>query len=123
MMKTILFVDDEPRILDGLKRMLRSRRGEWTLLFAPSAQDALTTLEAREVDAVVSDIRMPGMDGIELLTKVRDRFPAISRIFLSGYSDHEQSDTASAVAHRFISKPCEARDLIDTIEVCLRRTD
>jgi len=118
-MHTILFVDDEPRVLDGLKRSLRSRRTTWTMHFAVGAREGLSLLDGTPVDVVVSDVRMPGMDGIEFLTLVRERFPSTSRIILSGYSERMSLDAANAVAERFLSKPCEARELIDAIEACL----
>lgn len=120
-MRTILFVDDEPRVLDGLKRSLRSRRDVWTMHFAVGAKEGLALLQTSAADVVVSDIRMPGMDGIEFLTLVRDRFPSASRIFLSGYAEGVSQETATAVAHRFLSKPCEVAELIDAIEACLGR--
>ena len=65
--RKILFVDDEPNILDGLRRMLRSMRKEFELCFAENARDALEMMDQHEFDVVISDMRMPGMDGADLL--------------------------------------------------------
>lgn len=59
-MRQVLFVDDEPRILDGLRRMLRPLREEWEMAFAPGGESALAMLEAHSFDVIVSDMRMPG---------------------------------------------------------------
>lgn len=110
-MKRILFVDDEPRILEGLQRMLRSQRREWEMRFAVGAGAALAEMEAGPFDAVITDMRMPGMDGAELLAEVQRRHPATVRIILSGHSDPEASTRATHVAHQFLSKPCSAEVL------------
>ncbi|WP_304085746.1 response regulator [Maridesulfovibrio ferrireducens] len=80
----VLFVDDEPNVLAALKRMLRTKRNEWTMEFTDSGLAALALLEGSRFDIVVSDIKMPGMDGAELLNKVKDKYPGIIRMALSG---------------------------------------
>ncbi|MGA1867887.1 MAG: HDOD domain-containing protein [bacterium] len=110
-MKKILFVDDELRVVQALGRMLRSMRNEWDIKFALSGQEALKILANNPVDVVVSDIRMPGMDGAQLLKQIRRRYPQIVRIFLSGQSDHEALIKSADVAHQFLTKPFEAHNL------------
>ncbi len=111
-MKTrILFVDDEFRILEGLQRSLRNMGGEWEMSFAGSGQEALDTLNQKTFDVVVSDIRMPGMDGGEFLTEVKRRFPQIVRIILSGHSDDEFIMKSVKVAHQYLAKPCDTETL------------
>ena len=83
-MKRILFVDDEPKVLQGLQRMLRSMRNEWGMEFASSGREALEMLERAPYDVIVTDMRMPGMDGVQLLKEVTKRFPLLVRIILSG---------------------------------------
>ena len=122
MKKTVLFVDDEPSIIQGLKRMLRSMRNEWSMLFAENGEDALNILSVNHVDVVVSDMRMPGMHGAELLGKVMERYPHIVRIILSGHSDQEMLLLSAKTAHQFLAKPCNADTLKHTIEhACLLR--
>jgi putative nucleotidyltransferase with HDIG domain len=115
-MKRILFVDDEPKILEGLQRTLRAQRHEWEVAFASSGDTALTMLAAAPFDVVVSDMRMPGMDGAALLETVRQQYPNILRIILSGYTEMEASLRAVPVAHQFLLKPCDPDTLRDAIE-------
>ena len=74
-MTRIIFVDDEVKILEGLQRMLRPQRHTWEMAFAPSGQAALQMMEAAPFDVIVSDMRMPGMDGAALLKAVREKYP------------------------------------------------
>jgi len=118
-MKRILFVDDEKNILDGVRRMLHAARNRWEMEFVTSGDAALLALKERAFDVVVSDLRMPGMDGAELLGHIRDQFPGTARIVLSGYSDPTLAARATPVAHRVLGKPCDAKELMDTIDrVC-----
>lgn len=115
MMKHILFVDDEQRILDGIKRTLRSMRDEWNMLFACGGEEALRILEQSPIDIVISDMRMPGMDGAQLLREVQRRYPHVIRVILSGQSDKEMVLKSISATHLFLSKPCETKVLQATI--------
>jgi HD-like signal output (HDOD) protein len=114
-MRKILFVDDEPKVLEGLQRMLRTMRREWEMGFAPSGAEALEILAANPFDVVVTDMRMPGMDGAQLLIEVRKRYPQIVRIILSGHSDQEMILKSVGPAHQYLSKPCDAEALKVTV--------
>jgi HD-like signal output (HDOD) protein/CheY-like chemotaxis protein len=117
--KRILFVDDESKILDGIRRMLHADRSRWDMQFAAGGEAALQACEAGSFDVVVSDMRMPGMDGATFLGHIRDRFPDTARIILSGYSEATLATRAVPVAHRFLTKPCNAAQLQAAIErVC-----
>jgi HD-like signal output (HDOD) protein/CheY-like chemotaxis protein len=117
--KRILFVDDENNVLDGIRRMLHADRKRWHMEFAVGGEAALRACEAGAFDVVVSDMRMPGMDGAELLGRIRDSFPSTARIVLSGYAEVALATRAVSVAHRFLSKPCNAAELQTAIErVC-----
>jgi putative nucleotidyltransferase with HDIG domain len=115
-MKRILFVDDEPRILEALQRTLRAQRHEWEVAFAPGGDAALAMLAAAPFDVIVSDMRMPGMDGATLLEIVRQQYPSILRIILSGYTEMDASLRAVPVAHQFLLKPCEPETLRAAID-------
>ena len=115
-MRRILFVDDEPRILDELRRMLRSQRQGWELAFAPGAETALLLMEASPFDVIVSDMRMPGMDGAALLARVREKYPHVVRIVLSGHTELSTALRVVPVAHQFLTKPCDAEMLRVAIE-------
>jgi putative nucleotidyltransferase with HDIG domain len=111
MKKRILFVDDEPRILEGLQRMLRGMRQEWEMQFVGSGQEALDYLSKEPMDVIVSDMRMPGMDGAQLLTEVMKRYPQVVRIVLSGHSDPEKILKSVRIAHQYLAKPCDPETL------------
>jgi HD-like signal output (HDOD) protein len=114
--KRILFVDDEQSLLDGLRDALRPYRRRWTMSFVISGKEALATIEAVPPDVVISDLRMPGMDGATLLELVRDRCPGAVRIVLSGHADMRVVGRAAGAAHRLIAKPCETAELARVIE-------
>jgi len=114
-MKKILFVDDETNLLAGLQRMLRSMRNEWQMAFAPGGHEALEILRSDSFDVIVTDMRMPGMDGCRLLNEVKERYPEIVRIILSGHSDKEEVLKSIGPVHQYLSKPCDAEVLKSTI--------
>jgi putative nucleotidyltransferase with HDIG domain len=115
MKKQILFVDDEPMILEGLRRMLRGLRDEWDMTFTQGGHEALESMAKRPFDVIVSDMRMPEMDGGQLLSKVKERYPHTVRIILSGHSDKEAIMRTVRLAHQYLSKPCDADILKATI--------
>lgn len=114
-MKTLVFVDDESRVLQGLQRQLRPMRNEWDMQFLDGGQKALDFMNAREVDVIVSDMMMPGMDGAQLLTEVSKRFPHTVRIVLSGHADREAVLRLVGPAHQYLSKPCDAEELRNAV--------
>ncbi|ETW98212.1 MAG: hypothetical protein ETSY1_19800 [Candidatus Entotheonella factor] len=111
----ILFVDDEPNLLDGLRRMLRPMRQDWDMHFAESGPDALQIIDQQPCDVVVSDMRMPGMDGSQLLHKIRQYSPETIRFILSGHSDPSMILRAVGPTHQFLAKPCNAAELKGTL--------
>jgi HD-like signal output (HDOD) protein len=121
-MINILFVDDEPNILEGLQRMLRSQRKEWQMTFAGSGAEALEILKENPIDVIISDMKMPGMDGAALLQAVRENYSHIVRIILSGYSEKEMIMKSVGTAHQYLSKPCDSEMLKTTVKrVCALR--
>lgn len=119
-MKRILFVDDEQSILDGLRGRLYHKRKEWNMEFSLGGEAGVAAFEREPFDMVVSDLRMPGMDGARLLEIVSQRWPQAARIVLSGYSEHEQTVRVVRYAHQYLAKPCEAKQLENVIERCLK---
>lgn len=107
MKKRILFVDDDALVLKGLERSLRSLRGEWDMAFAQDGAEALVRLGEAEYDVVVSDLQMPGMNGVELLSRVKVLYPSAVRMALSGQADRETAFRCLEVAHQYLSKPCD----------------
>lgn len=119
-MTKILFVDDDPNILQGLRRILHSEHYHWEVCFAQGGDAALAMLDAAPVDVIVSDMRMPGMDGAALLTCVHEKYPEIIRFILSGHHDLSASYRAAPVAHQFLGKPCEPSALKAAIDRACR---
>jgi putative nucleotidyltransferase with HDIG domain len=119
MKRNILFVDDEPNILQGLRRLLRPMLGKWDMHFAGSGQEALEIMKRVKVDAVVSDMRMPGMDGPTLLHRIMREYPDVVRFALSGYSDHDMVGRSIAPTHQYLTKPCDEQKLVQALEEAL----
>src|SRR5438093_1170981 len=84
---TVLLVDDEPDILEGLRHYLEATMPGTRVLIAPCAEDALPLIEQGEIDVIVSDLRMPGMDGIELLRRVGRQFPKVRKILITAFHE------------------------------------
>ncbi len=115
----ILFVDDEIRIIRGIKRMMFDMQSDWEMFFVTSGQEALEIFEREKIDVIVSDMRMPGMDGGELLSKIMDISPETIRIILSGFSEQEATLRTVKVAQQFISKPANGEILVSTVQRAL----
>jgi HD-like signal output (HDOD) protein/CheY-like chemotaxis protein len=113
--RRLLFVDDEPMVLKGLQRTLRSMRREWEMAFVASGREALRALETRDFDVVISDMRMPEMDGAQLLEIVKQDYPQVVRIILSGQLDREMTLKSVRLAHQHLSKPCDAAILKEAL--------
>lgn len=110
----VLFVDDEPRVLTTMRMLFRSR---YELHFADSGAAALELLKTTAVDVIVSDQRMPGMTGIELLRAARELNPNAMRILLTGYSDLNAiiGSINEGEIFRFVNKPWSNEDLTTTV--------
>jgi len=115
MKRRILFVDDEPMVLNGLQRTLRKTRQEWDMTFVSSGREALNVLAKKPMDVIVSDMRMPEMDGGRLLAEVKKQYPHVVRIILSGQLDQEMTLKSVQLAHQSLSKPCDAEVLKHTL--------
>ncbi len=115
-MKTrIIFVDDEDLALRGLKRLLYPMRNEWDMEFVDSGAKALNLMATAPFDVIVSDMRMPGMNGAELLNEVMKRYPKTVRLILSGYADRELILKCVGSTHQYLAKPCDAEALKMTV--------
>ena len=117
--KSILFVDDEASLLELYPLAFEGEQKRWDIHVAPGGTQALSLMEQGTVDVIVSDMRMPGMDGARLLQEVVRLHPRTSRLIMSGYSDAQQIVKCLGVTHQFIAKPCNLTALRGTIErVC-----
>lgn len=109
MNEKVLFVDDDPALLEELRRLLRPLQGEWEMAFVHSGAEALETLAARPFDVVISDTCMPEMSGVELLAKVRQHYPKVVRVILSDCANEELKLKSVRPAHQYLAKPCDVR--------------
>jgi HD-like signal output (HDOD) protein len=117
----LLFVDDEDNILRGIARMLRGKRSAWDMSFAASGAIALDMMaKDGPPTLLVTDMRMPGMDGAELLVKVRALYPKTIRFVLSGFAEREAILKTIGPSHRYLAKPCDENILTQSIENSLK---
>ncbi|MBI4942271.1 MAG: HDOD domain-containing protein [Actinobacteria bacterium] len=121
----IVFVDDEAMVLSGLRRSLSRLRRDWTTEFLEFPEQALTSIReraeaGRPVDVVVSDFRMPGMDGLELLESIQRCSPSTARVILSGQADADVLLSSMRPSHMFVSKPCDTDALVRVLDRLLR---
>jgi HD-like signal output (HDOD) protein len=123
MRKRLLFVDDEQMVLDGLRRALWSMRGEWEMQFFSNGNEALEALGRESFDAIISDMRMPLMDGVQLLETVKEHHGDVVRIVLSGQASKDAMLRSAAPAHQFLSKPCNLQELKDRLNQAFASRD
>jgi two-component system, probable response regulator PhcQ len=112
----VLFVDDEANVLNALRRSLR--REPYEQLFAQDPKEALEILKTRNVDLVVSDHLMPAMDGLTLLRQVKERYPKVIRVLLTGHADVQMTIAAinEGEVFRFLTKPWNDAELKVTLK-------
>lgn len=118
-MAHILLVDDEPEVLNAISRVLRK---DYKISKANGAEEALKLITEEEIDIILSDIRMPNMDGIELLTNIKQTNPKIARVLLSGYSDMDlcQNAIEDEVASIILTKPWDNFELKNILKIILK---
>jgi HD-like signal output (HDOD) protein len=118
----ILFVDDEPLILRGFQRSIDEYCDNWEVDFALSGKEAMIKMSVNRYDAIVTDMHMPGMDGIQLLDVVSRISPGVIRFVLSGNTSDAQILKSTYLVHQMIPKPCEMEKIYTIVEraCCLR---
>ncbi len=114
--KRVLIVDDDTNVLDGYRRLLRHQGDVWDMTFCDSASGALEQLRKVPFDVLVTDLQMPAMNGVELMTQVIEVAPAVARIVLTGYASMTSSVAVSDLAHQILNKPCDLETLRDAID-------
>lgn len=114
----VLFVDDEKRVLNSMRGMFRR---DYELFLTTEGAEAVSAACANDVDVVVADQRMPGMSGVEVLEKVREKSPRTVRILLTGYADPDaiQGSINVGEVFRFLSKPCPPALLRETLDLAI----
>ncbi len=124
---TILFVDDEPSVLTSLRRFLRKE--QYHTFFAPGGKEALEIMASKEINILVTDLRMPEMGGLELINAVKSYYPDTIRVILSATRDIEQTIESinTGEVFRFISKPLDPEPfkqiIMDAAEYYLMKTE
>jgi len=113
----ILFVDDEPSMIRVLRMGMRSMAGEWDTFFAEGGEQGLALINEQTFDVIVTDMRMSGVNGAQLLNHVLRLHPQTVRIILSGYSDLRDVVNCVGLTHQFLTKPCSLEELKN----CLKR--
>ena len=116
----VLFVDDDQKVLDGLKNTLLEMHAGWEMTFTTSAKDALRKLGEHEFDVIVTDLHMPDMNGFDLLTEVLQRHPETVRIVLSATVKQDLGIRSSNAAHQYLAKPCDGATLRTALNTAAR---
>lgn len=118
----VLFVDDEPDILDAIKNLVEFSLEGVEVIAVETAREALDILDRERIDLIVSDCKMPGMDGIELLYQCRRLHPNIPRVMLTAFASEDMARRAAveAVVDGFLSKNAEPRALLDALQRLLK---
>jgi len=116
--KIVLLVEDDPMVRPMAERILR--RAGWTVLTADTGEEALTLLAVTGCDLVISDITMPGMDGLALAREIRAAWPERPVILTSGYADQGAEQVAADPLTTFLGKPYSQRDLTDAAARAVR---
>jgi HD-like signal output (HDOD) protein/ActR/RegA family two-component response regulator len=114
--RRILVVDDEPNVVRGLRMVLHSYRQRWNVETRTSGAEALKALESGAFDALITDARMPVMDGEALLRIVAERWPSMLRVVLSGEPGRDGFERLQQLAHHFFSKPVAGALLFQRVE-------
>ncbi|MBT3878483.1 MAG: HDOD domain-containing protein [Candidatus Scalindua sp.] len=114
--RKILFVDDQPEVLSGLRRSLSTVLRDWKMSFAKNGEEALDLMSTSSFDVVVSDMNMPKMNGVELFNTIMERYPDTVRIILSGLVDNEMIMKSLNYTHQFLVKPCDPNTIKYTIQ-------
>jgi HD-like signal output (HDOD) protein/CheY-like chemotaxis protein len=121
-MRKILLVDDELKSLESLQRVLGPQHLEWEIGVVQSGTAALEQLQAHAFDILIADIHKPGSNDAPLLAEVREQYPQVVRIALSGHSEQELTLQAVGLAHQYLAKPCAPDILKETLQrVCAQR--
>ncbi len=118
--KRILIVEDEPRIALALCRALEFPvRNDFKVEISPVAETALTKLKHEHFDLVVTDLRMPGMGGVELLRQIQSSSPRTRTMLITGFGSDEVEEVAGRLGATYLTKPFSLRDFVALVEKIL----
>ena len=111
----VMFVDDDPMLLASTRRQLMMKISDCELVFCNGGQDALDKAAQSPPAIIFSDVRMPEIDGPELLTRIADLYPEAIRFAWTGQTEESQVEKVNAIAHKVFTKPCNTETICDTI--------
>jgi putative nucleotidyltransferase with HDIG domain len=115
----ILFVEDDPVVMANLRRVLSTMKREWEMRFCTNGEEAVTTLMERTFDVIVTDLSMPGMNGMELLALTQYQHPRMIRVLVSDVDNSDHVVNGAGVAHRILRKPFDPAELSAAIDRCI----
>src|SRR5688572_8311644 len=119
----LLIIDDDPAVLQALPQMLRMRMAHVTVETADSAMAALARIDGRDYDAIVTDIKMPGMDGPALLAEIHARRPETPMLLITGQDEHALAINAlRGGAYDFIQKPIDREHFVASLQRAIHVT-
>lgn len=115
-MRRLLVVDDDPKVLQALEAQFNAHRDHWDMVFVASGEAALAELREHHADVIITDVRMPGMDGADLLQRVQAESPETLRIIHASAADQQASLRAVGFAHQVLTSPCAPATLAETLD-------
>lgn len=116
----VMFVDDDPMLLASTRRQLMMKMDNCELVFCNSGQEALDKAAEKPPTIIFSDVRMPEIDGPELLTRIAALYPDTVRYAWTGQTEESQQECVNAIAHKVFTKPCNTETICDTITESLQ---
>ncbi|MFW6365075.1 MAG: response regulator [Spirochaetota bacterium] len=111
----VMFVDDDQNLIFGLRRSLRHMNDRWDMVFHTAPGEALLQFADNPADIVVTDYKMPSINGIELLMRIRQLSPETRIIILTGQSQQDVYNSAKEYADGYLAKPCSQEELVSAV--------
>ncbi len=112
----VLLVDDDPIVLRALRRLLLGARPGWEIDMAESAEAGLMLIESKTYDVVVTDLHMPVLDGVSLLTRLKKEHPTVMRVVHSSHVESLSPDQSQELAHSVLAKPSHPEELVAVLQ-------
>ncbi|MDY0361466.1 MAG: response regulator [Desulforegulaceae bacterium] len=118
----LLLVDDEERFLQTTSNLIKKQKQDFNVMTAPGGQECLEIIKNNNVDVVILDVKMPGMDGVEVLREIKKEKPLIEVIMLTGHSTTESAVEGMKLgAYDYLLKPCDIKTLIEKVLIADKR--
>lgn len=121
--KNILFIDDDKKLLQGIKRLTRGKKIDWNFAFLDDSEQAIKYISENNIDIVVTDMKMPKLKGLDILKFTASERPNCLRFILSGQTDKKEVEEITNITHQFIQKPCSVNQIISRVEQALNAVE